>query len=121
MDVKKLMLLIGALVVAAVTAVMAKNMFSGASAPVASATPVVQQATGPEVLVATRSLPVGTIIDAEALRYQRWPETLTQPAYFIKGQNPAGPQALSGTVVRHEIAAGQPLTPGSRIKPGDRG
>ena len=81
MDVKKLMLLIGALVVAAVTAVMAKNMFSGASAPSAQATPVLQQqAAGPEVLVATRALPVGTIIDAEALRYQRWPESLTQPA-----------------------------------------
>src|SRR3954452_7243827 len=121
MDVKKLMLLIGALVVAAVTAVMAKNMFSGASAPAAQATPVVQQANGPEVLVATRALPVGTIIDAEALRYQRWPETLTQPAYFIKGQNPTSPQELIGTVVRNEIAAGQPITQGSLIKPGDRG
>ncbi len=66
MDVKKLILLVGALLVAAVTAVMAKNMFSGASAPQAAATPVVP--AGPEVLVATRSLPVGTIIDAEALR-----------------------------------------------------
>jgi pilus assembly protein CpaB len=121
MDVKKLMLLIGALVVAAVTAVMAKNMFSGASAPSAQATPMVQQATGPEVLVATRALPIGTIIDAEALRYQRWPETLTQPAYFIKGQNPVSPQQLIGTVVRNEIAAGQPITQGSLIKPGDRG
>jgi pilus assembly protein CpaB len=121
MDVKKLMLLIGALVVAAVTAVMAKNMFSGASAPSAQATPVMQQATGPEVLVATRALPVGTIIDAEALRYQRWPDSLTQPAYFIKGQNPINPQDLIGTVVRNEIAAGQPITQGSLIKPGDRG
>lgn len=121
MDVKKLMLLIGALVVAAVTAVMAKNMFSGASAPVAQATPMIQQANGPEVLVATRALPVGTIIDAEALRYQRWPEKLTQPAYFIKGQNPTNPQELIGTVVRNEIAEGQPITQGSLIKPGDRG
>jgi pilus assembly protein CpaB len=121
MDVKKLMLLIGALVVAAVTAVMAKNMFSGASAPAAQATPMVQQATGPEVLVAVRPLPVGTIIDAEALRYQRWPESLTQPAYFIKGQNPVSPQDLIGTVVRNEIAAGQPITQGSLIKPGERG
>src|SRR4051794_27897465 len=121
MDVKKLMLLIGALVVAAVTAVMAKNMFSGASAPSAQATPVVQQATGPEVLVAVRPLPVGTIIDAEALRYQRWPESLTQPAYFIKGQTPTGPADLIGTVVRNEIAAGQPITQGSLIKPGERG
>ncbi|HEX8578756.1 MAG TPA: SAF domain-containing protein, partial [Allosphingosinicella sp.] len=107
MDVKKLVLLIGALMVAAVTAVMAKNMFSGASAPQASATPVVP--AGPEVLVATRSLPVGTIIDAEALRFQKWPEGLVQPAYFMKGQKGVNPADLIGTVVRNEITAGQPL------------
>ncbi|HEY0149153.1 MAG TPA: Flp pilus assembly protein CpaB [Allosphingosinicella sp.] len=119
MDVKKLVLLIGALMVAAVTAVMAKNMFSGASAPQASATPVVP--AGPEVLVATKSLPVGTIIDAESLRYQKWPEGLVQPAYFIKGKPGANPAELIGTVVRNEITAGQPLTHGSLIKPGERG
>ena len=32
MDVKKIALLVGALIIAAVTAVMAKNMFTGASA-----------------------------------------------------------------------------------------
>src|SRR5579875_640392 len=122
MDVKKLMLLIGAVVVAAVTALMAKNMFSGASAPSAHALPVLQrEATGPEVLVATHALPVGTIIDAEALHYQRWPDSLTQPAYYIKGQTPGGPQDLIGTVVRNEIAAGEPITQGSLVKPGERG
>lgn len=120
MDVKKLVLLIGALVIAAVTAVMAKNMFTGASAPQAQATPVTQQA-GPEVLVATRSLPVGTIIDAEALRYQIWPQGLVQPAYFIKGDAGSDQSSLLGTVVRTEITAGQPITQGSLIKPGERG
>ncbi|MEA3052531.1 MAG: pilus assembly protein CpaB [Sphingomonadales bacterium] len=119
MDVKKLVLLIGALIVAAVTAVTAKNMFSGAGAPSASARPVVP--AGPEVLVATRALPVGTIIDAEALRFQRWPESLTQPAYYIKGNPGVNPAALIGTVVRNEITAGQPFTQGSLIKPGERG
>jgi pilus assembly protein CpaB len=119
MDVKKLVLLIGALIVAAVTAVTAKNMFSGAGAPSAAARPVVP--AGPEVLVATRALPVGTIIDAEALRFQRWPEGLVQPAYYIKGKPGVNPQTLIGTVVRNEITAGQPLTQGSLIKPGERG
>jgi pilus assembly protein CpaB len=131
MDVRKLMLLIGALVIAAVTAVMAKNMFSGSSAPQAAATPVVPM--GPEVLVATRSLPVGTIIDAEALRYQPWPKELVQQAYFLKGgaaaepkegepqQKPVNPADLLGAVVRNEITAGQPLTQGSLIRPGERG
>ncbi|HEY0446792.1 MAG TPA: Flp pilus assembly protein CpaB [Allosphingosinicella sp.] len=118
MDVKKLVLLIGALAIAAVTAVMAKNMFSGASAPQAAAAPI---AAGPEVLVATRALPVGTIIDAEALKFQMWPEGLVQPAYFIKGQSGTNPAELLGTVVRNEITAGAPLTQGSLIKPGDRG
>src|SRR5687768_11127756 len=119
MDVKKLVLLIGALIVAAVTAVTAKNMFSGAGAPAASAKPAVP--AGPEVLVATRSLPVGTIIDAEAFRFQRWPEGLVQPAYYIKGKPGVRPADLVGTVVRNEITAGQPFTQGSLIKPGERG
>jgi pilus assembly protein CpaB len=119
MDVKKLMLLVGALIVAAVTAVTARNMFSGATAPEVSATPVVP--VGPEVLVATRSLPVGTIIDAEALRFQVWPKGLVQPAYFLKGSAGANPADLIGTVVRNEITAGQPVTTGSLIKPGERG
>jgi pilus assembly protein CpaB len=119
MDVKKIVLLIGALVIAAFTAVVAKNMFSGASAPQASAQPA--PVAGPEVLVATRSLPVGTIIDAESLRFQIWPEGLVQPAYYIKGAEGADPTALLGTVVRNEITAGQPITQGALVKPGDRG
>jgi pilus assembly protein CpaB len=119
MDVKKLVLLIGALVVAAVTAITAKNMFSGSGAPTASANAAV--AAGPEVLVAKRALPVGTIIDAEALRYQVWPKGLVQPAYYIKGQPGTNPADLIGTVVRNEITAGQPLTQGALIKPGERG
>jgi pilus assembly protein CpaB len=119
MDVKKLVLLIGALIVAAVTAVTAKNMFSGSGAPSASAKPAIP--AGPEVLVATRSLPVGTIIDAEAFRFQRWPEGLVQPAYYIKGKPGVRPADLVGTVVRNEVTAGQPFTQGSLIRPGERG
>ena len=119
MDVKKIVLLVGALLIAAVTAVMAKNMFSGASAPEAQATPAVP--AGPEVLVATRTLPVGTMIDAEAFHYQPWPQGLVQPAYFTRGAAGGDPQSLIGTVVRNEISAGQPLTQGALVRPGERG
>jgi pilus assembly protein CpaB len=117
MDVKKIVLLVGALIIAAVTAVMAKNMFSGASSPQAQAAAV---QAGPEVLVATRTLPVGTIIDADAFRYQPWPQGLVQPAYFMR-EGGADPQSLLGTVVRSEITAGQPLTQGAIVRPGERG
>ena len=120
MDVKKLALLIGALIIAAVTAVMAKNIFSGASAPQAVARQAVP--AGPEVLVATHPLPVGTIIDAEAFRFQPWPEGLVQDAYYIRNRGTdADPRSLIGTVVRTEISAGQPVTRGSLIRPGERG
>lgn len=117
MDVRKIVLLVGALVVAAVTAIMAKGLFSSAGAP-ATAALAPAAPTGPQVLVATRALPVGTIIQADSFRYQPWPEELVQEAYYIKDRV-APPQP--GTVVRYAVTAGQPITQGSLVKPGDRG
>ena len=119
MDVKKVALLIGALVIAVVTAVMAKNMFAGAGADQAKAAPVVPM--GPKVLVARKALPVGTIIDAESLAFQAWPKELVQNAYYTEGSPDADMKALIGTVVRSSITAGQPLTRGSVVGPNDRG
>src|SRR3954471_3357005 len=119
MNVKKLALLIGALVIAVVTAVMAKNMFAGAGAQQAAAAPAVP--LGPKVLVAKKALPVGTIIDAESLAYQPWPKELMQSAYYTEGQPDADTQKLLGTVVRYQVTAGQPLTRGALVGPKDRG
>lgn len=117
MDARKVILLVGALLVAAVTAFMARSMFTGASTPQAAA--VEAEATGPMVLVATRPLPVGTIIDADSFRFQPWPEELVEGSYFIRGE--ADMENLIGTVVRSEVTAGQPLTQGALVRPGDRG
>jgi pilus assembly protein CpaB len=171
MDAKKIALLIGALIIAGVTAFMAKSMFEQpVVAPVASAI-MPAQAEGPEILVATRTLPVGTIIEPDSFRFQPWPEELIENAYFVKGEmmdtapvvaapaapaagappagEPAGettgapapagegaaapspssgeeagevdPTKLAGMVVRVQITAGQPLTKGALVQPGDRG
>jgi pilus assembly protein CpaB len=119
MDVKKVALLIGALVIAVVTAVMAKNMFTGAGAEQANAAPVVP--AGPKVLVARKALPIGTIIDAESLAFQAWPKELVQNAYYTEGAPDADISKLIGTVVRNQITAGQPLTKGALVGPNDRG
>ena len=118
MDVKKLALLIGALVIAVVTAVMAKNMFAGAGAEQAAAAPA---PVGPKVLVAKKALPAGTIIDPESLSYQPWPKELMQSAYYVEGAPDGDPKKLLGTVVRYPITAGQPVTRGSLVGPQDRG
>ena len=92
MDVKKVALLIGALVIAVVTAVLAKNMFTGAGADQANAAPVVP--AGPKILVARKALPVGTIVDAESLGFQAWPKELVQNAYYSEGTPDADIDAL---------------------------
>lgn len=118
MDKKKLVLLIGALIVAVGTAMVARSMFAGGPAPTAEAAAKPQQ-QGPRVMVAQRALPAGTIITAEALKYQEWPNELVQDAYYIEGE--ADMNALMGTVVRFPVTAGQPVTQGSLVKPGERG
>jgi len=118
MDAKKIVLLLGALVIAVTTALLARNMFSSSSAPQVNAASM-PEAELPHVLVATKALPVGTILDAESFRFQPWPKELIEQAYYLKGQ--ADPAKLAGSVVRNAITAGQPLTQGALIKPGDRG
>ncbi len=170
MDAKKIALLVGALIVAGITAFMAKSMFA-APAVTAVQSAIMPTQDGPEILVATRTLPVGTIIEPDSFRFQPWPEELIENAYYVKGEmdgstplvpegpavsdatKPAGegqpaepakpseptgaaapaaasaaapsaptdPSMLAGMVVRVAISAGQPLTKGSLVQPGDRG
>jgi pilus assembly protein CpaB len=116
MDRKKLVLLLGALIIAIGTAFAARSIFAGGAAPDAEAAAV---PTGPRVLVAKRALTAGTIITADALGFQPWPKELVQDAYFIDGE--ADMNKLLGTVVRFPITAGEPVTQGALVAPGDRG
>jgi len=121
MDSRKIILLVGALFVAAITAFMARSLIVGSSAPVASAqAPIAPVQTGTEVLVATKALPIGTILDATSFKFQPWPKELVENAYYLR-KDGFDPKSLQGTVVRSVITAGQPLTQGSLVKPGDRG
>jgi pilus assembly protein CpaB len=122
MDSRKIVLLVGALFVAGITAFFARTLIAGSSAPQAAAMgqPIAPPpVTGPEVLVATRALPIGTILDATALKFQPWPAELVDGAYYLKAGTDLS--KLQGTVVRNAITAGQPVTKGALVSPGDRG
>jgi pilus assembly protein CpaB len=120
MDKKKLTLLLVALVIAVGTALGARTLFIGAAAPQAAAAgAAAPEVKGPKVLVAQRALPVGTIITADSISFQAWPKDMVQDAYFIDGE--ADMTKLLGTVVRYPVTAGQPLTQGALVAPGDRG
>ncbi|WP_448663602.1 Flp pilus assembly protein CpaB [Sphingomonas sp. CJ20] len=120
MDARRVILLVGALLVATLTAFMARSLMVGTPAPIAGANPsAATPENTTEVLVATRALPVGTILDAQAVKFVAWPKELIEGAYFLKSAG--DPAKLQGTVVRYSIPAGQPITQGALVKPGDRG
>ena len=119
MDVKKLALLVGALVIAVITAVMAKNMFAGAGAQQAAAAPAVP--VGPKVLVAKKALPVGTIIDPDSFSFSPGRRSWCRTLITSRVSPTAIPRSLLGTVVRYPITAGQPVTRGALVGPQDRG
>ena len=121
MERKKIFLLAGALLIAIVTAFGAKTMFEDAAAPEAAAA-VNPEKDLPMVVVAKRTLDTGSIIQPDSLALQPWPNDLMKDAYFV--QEPGKPidlAAMAGRVVRHPIAAGEPVTQGSLVAPGDRG
>ncbi|HEX7853485.1 MAG TPA: Flp pilus assembly protein CpaB [Sphingobium sp.] len=119
MEPKKIALLVGALLIAIAAAFLARSMFTGAPAPQADAAAMPDTSQLPKVLVATKQLPVGTIVGPDDFRYQAWPKELVETPYFIEGK--ADQSKLLGSVVRTGISAGQPVTQGALIQPGDRG
>lgn len=119
MEPKKIALLVGALLIAVAAAFLARSMFVGEATPIADAAVMPDTNSLPKVLVATKQMPVGTIIGPEEFRFQPWPKELIEGAYFVEGQ--ADQSKLIGSVVRTAISAGQPVTQGSVIQPGDRG
>ena len=118
MDTRKIMLIVGALIIAIGAAFGVNQMMRGSSAPPARAA-AAPEINGPMILVATRQLPAGTIIGPDSFRFQPWPQELVEKAYFLKDKTEV--QKLVGTVVRYPITAGQPLTQGALVHPDDRG
>jgi len=119
MDKKKLILLVGALVIAALTAFAARSLFVGTPTQQAVANKPVKEEPKLQVLVANRALPVGTIITPDSVGFQPWPEELVEEVYFQ--QEGTDLESLTGTVVRSAITAGQPITRGALVSSGDRG
>lgn len=115
---KKKMMLLGGLVVAVGTGIAALTFLDEAPEQV-QAQIVAPAPKGPQVLVAQRALPVGTIITADSVTYQPWPNELIKDAYFKEGESDMA--SLLGTVVREPVTAGGPITRGSLVSPKDRG
>ena len=119
MDVKKLALLVGALVIAVITAVMAKNMFAGAGAQQAAAAPAVPR--GAEGARRQEGAPGRHDHRCRQPHLSALAEGADAGRLLYRGPAGRRSQEAAGTVVRYAITAGQPVTRGSLVGPQDRG
>lgn len=119
MNSRSLLIIVAALLIAGVTAFLAKGWLTAQKAQVAPVQPIVQQVPSQAVLVAATNLPAGLFLKEEHLRWQAWPGDAPDPNYFVQERTDLS--TLLGSVVRRGIVAGEPITSGKIVKPGDRG
>ncbi len=117
MNTRSLVIAIGALFIAVIAAVFARNLVAGASAPATIAAPIKETKT--KVVVALKALPTGKILTLEDIKFASWPEDAVDATFYREGT--ADLASLTGKVVRAQVLAGQPLSNTLIIGPGERG
>jgi pilus assembly protein CpaB len=118
MGLRRIIVLLIAVVAAGGTAMYARSWIEGQQPNIAAvAAPAPEQKH--EVLVAELDLAAGSFVKPQHLRWQRWPTDDVPDTYVLKGVRPD--DEVIGAVVRSRIATGEPITDGAVVKPGDRG
>ncbi len=121
MNRRLVLLLLIAIVAAGSTVLSLRGWIEGQRADYASAAQRPQANTNTvEVLVASDSLPTGTLVKRSHLRWQAWPKDAVAESYIVRGRGVARTD-FEGTVVRTGVASGEPLTNERVVKSGERG
>jgi pilus assembly protein CpaB len=118
MNMRSLIIGIGALFIAAIAAVFARNMFASSAVQQTQAMPVKQEIKL-KVLVAVKPLPLGTILKAEDVKYAEWPEDAIDVTFYR--DSASKPEDMVGNVVKSAVLAGQPIQNTAIVGPGERG
>ena len=119
MGPRRIMVLLIAVIAAGGTAMYARSWIERQqTGAVAIAAPAAKEEVH-EVLVADADLPAGLFVKPQHLRWQRWPTDDVPETYVLRGKRTD--TEMVGAVVRSFIAAGEPITDGAVVKPGDRG
>ncbi len=120
MNAKTIIIAIVALVVAGATGLLIQSWMHAQRDAMLRSIPKAPRASGaPKVLVARKSLPAGTFLKPEHVEWRAWPKNGVAKAYLLKGKRTVN--ELVGAVVRRGISAGEPVTDGRIVKPGERG
>ena len=119
MGLRRIIVLLIALVAAGGSAMYARSWIEGQQATIQAVAAPAPKEEIHEVLVADADLPAGTFVKPQHLRWQRWPTDDVPESYVLKGVR--SDDEMIGAVVRRRIAIGEPLTDGAVVKPGERG
>lgn len=119
---RKLILIIFALLIAGSTVWFVRNWAGGKQVAVQQIAEIKAEKKKPtvEILVAASNLPAGTLVRDEHVEWRPWPEDDNLEEKYIV-QNKRKIEGLLGTVVRAGISAGEPITDGRLVKPGQSG
>ena len=119
MSARSIMLIAAALLLVIGTVFVARAWLDS-QRQVAAPVPEPKKVEAVRVLVAEVALPAGTFLKEEHMRWQAWPTGAKIPESYLVKTN-TQPNDLFGAVIRRGIAAGEPITQGRIIKPGERG
>ncbi len=120
MNAKTIIIAVVALAVATATGLLIQSWMNAQREAMLRSMPKAPKATGaPKVMVARKPLPAGTFLKPEHVEWRAWPKNGISKAYLLKGKRAVN--ELVGAVVRRGITAGEPITDGRIVKPGERG
>lgn len=123
MDVKRIALLGGLVVLGGFMFVQIKKMGTPPPAPVVQKIEpqtIIQEVEMSHILVPVQLLPRGTRLKPEMLEWRKWPADAVDPAFIDQDASPTAIEDWTNSVVFIEIAAGEPITPRKLVKPGDK-
>ena len=121
MNAKTLIIAVVALIVAGATGLLIQSWMNAQRDAMLRAMPEGEKADTsiPRVMVARKPLPSGTFLKPEHMEWRDWPKNGVAKSYLVKGKRTVN--ELVGAVVRRGISAGEPITDGRIVKPGERG
>jgi len=73
-----------------------------------------------DVLVAAKTVPTGTVVDAAALEWRAWPKESVGSTFITRDARPDAATELAGMVARAQVFAGEPISEEKLIRT-DRG
>lgn len=121
-NIKSVVLIGIALLVAGVTAMLARSLVSTPQPQVAGEETVVVKVMDSKmkVLISAIDMPVGHFVKAEDLTWQSWPDESVHESY-IQQDSEIKIESLVGAVSTSQMSAGEPILDNRLVKPGNRG